>query len=441
MAPQGTRKRTGGGSAGGSGGAGGGSSVATRRRSSTAELAAEIAADLAADGSELAQRSKKILKRYWKESSLHLNAIEDQFWHLDEQLCTAVHQVTKQNWALKVVCSLLSLTGDEALWFILPVVIGSALAVWHGGPVNMPCAAITCEMEFFLDLFGGMAVCAVVEQTLKCFFQRPRPSCRAYDNSHCCVWGEWYSFPSGHSMRALYAFNWMFYGTHALTLLRLPLYLEPFVLVWALGVGYARVAAGRHHPIDVVVGDFVGLAVSRLVENDISDRERALAKIFCGVLVAVQVWFLLLLPMIRQGLESKLKVSKPLAAAVAGVIGLAYFAFYSAALLSVLDIFTNQESGLLDLPEATSDLRAVEPIRYLRGRHRRHEVLLVGQDEERWLSLTSELPLVPTTWCTLCACALHTLSSTAVFPPPCSPTNTTLAPLLRDPSLLLLPPI
>lgn len=287
--------------------------------------------------SQFTHASRKVLTEVLREAShLKIGHLEKQFWAWDEHACDSIYNGTKRNPIIKLLCSLLSISGDEAVWFIFPVIIASILTIVQGGPHTMSCANLTCDMEFFLDLFGGMAVCAVVEQILKGFFQRPRPDCRPYDNKYCCILGESYSFPSGHSMRALYAFNWMFWSTHAMAMLNLPRYLEPFVLVWALGVGYARVAAGRHHPIDVIVGDFVGLAVSRVVENQLTDYQRAMVKIVAGVLVALQVWFLLLGPILKDTVQSAVGRHTP-AYAVSGLVGALYFAFYASALVSVVN--------------------------------------------------------------------------------------------------------
>ncbi|GBG31656.1 Lipid phosphate phosphatase, putative [Hondaea fermentalgiana] len=238
---------------------------------------------------QISRTSRKVLTQMLREAShLQIGHLEREFWAWDEHISGTVYSGTRRSPLLRTLCACLSISGDEALWFILPVVLASVMTIVQGGPLWMGCGNISCDMEFFLDLFGGMAVCAFVEQVLKLFFQRPRPTCRPYDNTYCCILGEGHSFPSGHSMRALYAFNWLFYSAHATFMLGLPHYLEPFVLVWALGVGYARVAAGRHHPIDVIVGDVVGLGISRVVENDISDRHRVLVKMFCGIAVAIQ---------------------------------------------------------------------------------------------------------------------------------------------------------
>mmetsp|Transcript_693 Transcript_693/g.1035 ORF Transcript_693/g.1035 Transcript_693/m.1035 type:complete len:209 (+) Transcript_693:547-1173(+) len=180
-----------------------------------------------------------------------------------------------------------------------------------------------------------MSIAAVLEQVLKCFFQRPRPVCRKYRNDLCCIYGEWHSFPSGHSMRAMYAYVWLFNSVHARSLLNLPDFLSPLVLLWSLGVGMARIAAGRHHPVDVIVGHGCGLLLSRYVETSLNDTERVLLKSLCGVIVAIQVWFFLLGPVVYRTSVSK-KFKNP--GLIKNFVAFCYFSFYISALHTVLAI-------------------------------------------------------------------------------------------------------
>lgn len=290
---------------------------------------------------DLSRRSRSVLSGFVGQ----LEAAEGRLWAADEALSAGIFKATRGSAAQSAASGALSLSGDEALWFILPVVAASLLTVPLGGPQAVLCGLISCELELILDLFGAMAVCATLEQALKCFFQRPRPACRDYDTRHCCIWGEWHSFPSGHSMRAVYVVNWLFFGAHASMLLAPPAWLLPLALAWALGVAYARVAHGRHHPVDVLAGLVVGLAASRVAENALSDHERALLKAGCGVSVALQVWVLLLGPGIYRAVLAGTGSKAAARAGTAGV-ALSYFGFLSAAFLSFLRILAEQDTTL-----------------------------------------------------------------------------------------------
>jgi undecaprenyl-diphosphatase len=99
-------------------------------------------------------------------------------------------------------------------------------------------------------LFVGIAVTAVIAQTLKWLFRRQRPP------------GEWgtiyrsadpHSFPSGHAARMA-----------MLTVLGFalgPLWFALLLLVWAPLVALARVAMGVHYLSDIAAGALLGLAV------------------------------------------------------------------------------------------------------------------------------------------------------------------------------------
>jgi undecaprenyl-diphosphatase len=96
----------------------------------------------------------------------------------------------------------------------------------------------------------GIAVTAVVAQSLKWLFRRQRPP------------GEWgaiyratdpHSFPSGHAARvAMLAVLGFALG---------PLWFALLLLIWAPLVALARVAMGVHYLSDIAAGALLGLAV------------------------------------------------------------------------------------------------------------------------------------------------------------------------------------
>ena len=99
-------------------------------------------------------------------------------------------------------------------------------------------------------LFLGIAVTAVIAQSLKWLFQRQRPP------------GEWgaiyratdpHSFPSGHAARvAMLAVLGFALG---------PLWFATLVLIWAPLVALARVAMGVHYLSDIAAGALLGVVV------------------------------------------------------------------------------------------------------------------------------------------------------------------------------------
>lgn len=97
-------------------------------------------------------------------------------------------------------------------------------------------------------LSAGIIVTAAFVLTLKRTIKRPRPK------------GEWgkiyrstdpHSFPSGHAARSA-----------LLTLVIIlsgPWWLGAVLVIWTLGVNYARIALGVHYLSDILVGTGIGL--------------------------------------------------------------------------------------------------------------------------------------------------------------------------------------
>eukprot|EP00051_Salpingoeca_urceolata_P007179 m.95316 g.95316 ORF g.95316 m.95316 type:complete len:174 (+) comp15149_c0_seq1:46-567(+) len=86
----------------------------------------------------------------------------------------------------------------------------------------------------------------------KAVFRRQRPSYNQ-DDMLATVLVDRYSFPSGHTTRAtmLAMFAATVFATPTAT---------TAAAVWAVAVGLSRIALGRHHVLDVVVGVLVGAA-------------------------------------------------------------------------------------------------------------------------------------------------------------------------------------
>uniref|UniRef100_A0A7S2BZB0 Phosphatidic acid phosphatase type 2/haloperoxidase domain-containing protein n=1 Tax=Alexandrium andersonii TaxID=327968 RepID=A0A7S2BZB0_9DINO len=103
---------------------------------------------------------------------------------------------------------------------------------------------------------------------MKFCVQRVRPR-YAKQSTFYILPGEWWSFPSGHSMRAAYLAH-RFSVTPSLQAAILgpamagSAAIPALAYAWAAMVGLSRVAKGRHSPFDVLVGLAAGVPLAEL---------------------------------------------------------------------------------------------------------------------------------------------------------------------------------
>jgi undecaprenyl-diphosphatase len=137
---------------------------------------------------------------------------------------------------------------DGILWFpLVPLII---VMIKNSQRENDLTLAI-------LEIYLGTVLAAVVELLIKSIVKRSRPSI-ANNKKPRFVKAENYSFPSGHALRAFYIAAWI--STKCKT--RLEFFA---LLLWAVLVGFSRIAAGRHFVLDVVFGGALGSALAFLV--------------------------------------------------------------------------------------------------------------------------------------------------------------------------------
>ena len=65
---------------------------------------------------------------------------------------------------------------------------------------------------------------------------------------------------------------------------------------WALGVGWSRVAKGKHFPLDVLFGALIGVVLGWFVEDYLSGYGRAIAKTVGGIFTVANWAYLMLVP-------------------------------------------------------------------------------------------------------------------------------------------------
>lgn len=242
----------------------------------------------------------------WAEKSVP--AVLVPLLRLDLELARAVRQWTKGSIAPQIFSEVLSLSGDEAIWFGAGGV-GSCLFLLR--LLGVLHSSMSCHEELCFELYGASAVCIMVEQLLKFAFQRARPPWTA-PQKRWVVPAEWLSFPSGHSLRAFckrrdhaihdwhdcaiasVAIHPSINRSPASSLLDVCLDMLPApdlcflladsslvagvipgaaslstaaLLPWALGVGLSRVMKGRHFPLDVLFGAVAGVVLGVHLES------------------------------------------------------------------------------------------------------------------------------------------------------------------------------
>ena len=133
---------------------------------------------------------------------------------------------------------ILEISGHGVVWLS-----GSMFMMWR-----VPSAP---EKEVFLNLMIALCIDVVVTGLLKVIFNRPRPNYNQQDMV-LSVSVDNYSFPSGHATRG--AIVVIFLLAH----LKLHIATKILLILWGLCVSFIRLAFGRHHLSDVLVGFLVG---------------------------------------------------------------------------------------------------------------------------------------------------------------------------------------
>uniref|UniRef100_K3WMH7 Phosphatidic acid phosphatase type 2/haloperoxidase domain-containing protein n=1 Tax=Globisporangium ultimum (strain ATCC 200006 / CBS 805.95 / DAOM BR144) TaxID=431595 RepID=K3WMH7_GLOUD len=187
-------------------------------------------------------------------------SLADRLYAYDLTLATLTYQRFGQNPKGRLLWELLSHTGDGIMWLlmVLPVLV----LAWLGGFLdNMTPATKAVTASFYIC----MAVDLLVIIVLKLIFKRARPPHHQTDGRF--VGPDQHSFPSGHATRVGCIIGLIFYLSHTHPsivrefFLMSPNALCPLIVVWALWIGFSRVALGRHYPSDVAAGGCIGVLV------------------------------------------------------------------------------------------------------------------------------------------------------------------------------------
>jgi membrane-associated phospholipid phosphatase len=198
------------------------------------------------------------------------------FMRENDKLGLRIYTQTQNNNVLKIVAEILSFTSDEVIWFGLPGIVGCVIFSIR---IMMGTYTMGCFEEAVWDCFGSSMVGTFFESILKLIFRTTRPYYAKQSTFHSIL-GEVYSFPSGHTLRGFY---WMFWLTRN-RFVRLFIHLPRarYFLPWAIGVGWSRVAKGKHWPIDVFAGAIVGSVLGYIVEDYLGVHARGVLKTVAG---------------------------------------------------------------------------------------------------------------------------------------------------------------
>lgn len=126
---------------------------------------------------------------------------------IDVSLSRSMYNSAQSNRVFKIMADIISLSCDEILWFGLPSLVGClvfSVRSFYGFPMG-------CIEETAWDCFGSCAIGTFFESLFKWTFRRIRPTYCSQSDSYS-ISGEWFSFPSGHALRAFY---WMFWLTRS----------------------------------------------------------------------------------------------------------------------------------------------------------------------------------------------------------------------------------
>ena len=111
----------------------------------------------------------------------------------------------------------------------------------------------TFSSAFFFNLLLALLLDIAVVAVIKAFTRRRRPAYNVDDQYATVNMVDKFSFPSGHSTRAVMLVSILVLVSPVTMLL------WPVLIVWSGAVCVSRVLLGRHHILDVVAGVVIGV--------------------------------------------------------------------------------------------------------------------------------------------------------------------------------------
>lgn len=207
-----------------------------------------------------------------------------------------VYERTQRSSLLRAANKLVTLSADEIALFGVPSLGYTLGFLWRflwGGTMS-------CGEEFCADLFGAFSACCMLETLMKALFRRDRPP-YSKEKTGYILYGEWWSFPSGHTLRAAYMLlyvNALFakFGIRGLEVSR------TLMAAWVAAVALSRVALAKHYISDCIFGAAAGVLLSHVIEWRLSVPTRGLLFVISGFCITFQFGAIMVVrPLLRDG--------------------------------------------------------------------------------------------------------------------------------------------
>lgn len=214
--------------------------------------------------------------------------------NFDQALGQRMHLAAQGPTTFRELATVLSLSGDEAVWMLVPIVLAVGHCLTNVGP--------DISVGLCVDFLSDILMCCVMETGLKTCVRRNRPTC-AKQSTYYILPGEWWSFPSGHALRAAYlarrataasSLLGAVPGASAVNSIAIPF----LIYLWAILVAWSRVAKGRHSPLDVLAGLLCGLFVSELALH-VGLETWCAAKLVAGSITCAEAVVMFMRPELR----------------------------------------------------------------------------------------------------------------------------------------------
>lgn len=172
----------------------------------------------------------------------------------DHRASLMLSKLPSQSKLVKTLAIALNITGDEALWFPLPALLGFGFVTISKDPNGLFLG------RRLLRIFEDVGIVGLLETATKLFFRRTRPAWSTR-MPLSVVLGEIYSFPSGHAMRAAYIAAVLCNPSCGPTWVSTVGGYQALPLMWAIGVGTSRVILAKHFLSDSIGGFVMGMAL------------------------------------------------------------------------------------------------------------------------------------------------------------------------------------